>query len=76
MEGHFAGAVMMSEACLVDHKALIKPVPKVPQADLAMAVTAGLVENTAGADFEQLASQHVKEAYLVQLAETVGKPPE
>lgn len=75
MEGQIVGAAMMSEACLVDHKALIKPVPKVPQADLSIEVTAGLVEKTAGADFEQLAS-HVKKAYLVQVDETVEKPPE
>ena len=74
MEGQIVGAAMMSEACLVDHKALIKPVPKVSQADLSMEVTAGLVEKTAGADFEQLASR-VKKAYLVQVAETVEKPP-
>ncbi|KAJ6404976.1 hypothetical protein OIU84_013034 [Salix udensis] len=68
----------MSEACSVEHEALIKPVLKVPQgqADLFMVVTAGLVAEIAEANFGQLASRHVKKACLVQLGKTVGKPPE
>lgn len=42
------------------------------QVDLAVVETAALAEKTASADFEQLASQHLKRE-PAQQAETVGK---
>lgn len=67
----------MHVACLSEHKTFVKPVvvAQYAQADLALKVTAELVEKTAVAGFDSQASQHLKENPALQ-AETVGIPME
>jgi hypothetical protein len=59
-------------ACLSEHKTFVQPgmVVQYAQADLALKVTAELVEKTAVAGFDSQASQHLKDNPALQ-AETV-----